>query len=67
MKSNTTKYDNLAADVQSRKNAGGYSNVDFFIGDLKEYTVEPTEFTQEQEVSEGTSDLPFDTNSWFNA
>ena len=67
LKSNTTKYDNLAADVQSRKNAGGYSNVDFFIGDLKEYAVEPTEFTQEQEVSEDTSDLPFDTNSWFNA
>lgn len=66
LRNNSNKYDKLDADVQSRKNSGGYSNVEFFIGDLKEYVVAPTDFSQEQGISEDTSDLPFD-NSWFNA
>jgi hypothetical protein len=44
LRNNTTDYSKLDADLQERKNNGAYPTTEFFIGDLKEYTVEATNF-----------------------
>ena len=54
---NATDYSKLDADVQSSKNAGAYGTTEFFVGDLKEYVVEPTNFDT------AADDLPFQTGS----
>lgn len=52
LKNNANKLTNLEKDVNERKAAGAYSNIEFVIEGIKEYTVEPTTF---QEVS---TDIP---------
>ena len=44
LRNNTTDYSKLDADLQERKNNGAYPTTEFFVGDLKEYTVEATNF-----------------------
>lgn len=55
LKNNVTDYSNLDKEVQERKANGAYQSTDFCVCDLKEYTVESTDFTS-SELSEG---LPF--------
>ena len=50
LKNNVTDYSKLDEDVQERKNNGAYPDTEFSICDLKEYSVESTEFpTQEDD------------------
>lgn len=63
LKNNTTDYSKLDADLQERKNSGAYPNVEFVVGDLREYNVESTDFSKPSE------DLPFsaggsDSSPW---
>lgn len=66
LKNNVTDYSKLDEELQDRKAAGAYPTTEFSVCDLKEYTVESTDFS-----SNGVSDdLPFDTASespspWF--
>ena len=50
----TTDYSKLDAEVQERKANGAYLSTEFTVCDLKEYTVEATNF------SNTTSSMPFD-------
>ena len=66
LKNNVTDYSKLDEELQERKTAGAYPTTEFSVCDLKEYTVESTDFG-----SNGVNDdLPFDTASespspWF--
>lgn len=52
MKNNVSDYTKLLKDVNDRKTAGAYSTTEFIVGDLQEYVVKPTDFSE-------SSDLPF--------
>ena len=66
LKNNVTDYSKLDEELQDRKAAGAYPTTEFSVCDLKEYTVESTDFG-----SNGVNDdLPFDTatespSPWF--
>lgn len=66
LKNNVTDYSKLDEELQERKTAGAYPTTEFSVCDLKEYTVESTDFG-----SNGVNDdLPFDTapespSPWF--
>jgi hypothetical protein len=45
LKNNITSYDRLKAEIESTKNNGGLSNVEFSFDELHEYQVVPTNFT----------------------
>lgn len=45
LKNGVTDYAKLAADVEQRKGMGAYPNTEFQICELKEYSVEATDFT----------------------
>lgn len=45
LKNNINDYSKLDKDVQERKAAGAYSTTEFVVGDLKEYKVEATNFS----------------------
>ena len=49
-----TNYSKLDEDLQKRKAAGAYPTTEFTVCDLKEYTVEATDFN-----STNSSDMPF--------
>lgn len=51
----TTDYSKLDVDLQERKAAGAYPTTEFTVGDLKEYNVEATNFS---DPASGT-DMPF--------
>lgn len=44
LKNGVQDYSKLDKDLQDRKAAGAYATTEFFVGDLKEYTVEATSF-----------------------
>lgn len=48
-------YSKLDKDLQDRKNAGSYSTTEFYVGDVKEYTVKATNFAPNAD----NSDMPF--------
>lgn len=54
LRNNVNDYSKLDADVQERKNNGAYSTTEFVVGDLKEYTVEATDFSKQT-----APDMPF--------
>ena len=54
LKNNITDYSRLDKDLQERKAAGAYPTTEFEVGDLKEYNVESTDFSDS-----GTADVPF--------
>lgn len=65
LKYGVNDYSYLDKDLQSRKDAGAYPNTEFSVCELKEYTVEATDFN----TVESSSDLPFDSDNlspWFN-
>lgn len=45
LKNNITDYSRLDKDLQERKAAGAYPTTEFTVGDLKEYNVEATDFS----------------------
>ena len=47
-------YSEIDKDLQERKNAGAFSNVEYDINPFREYTVEATDFN-----NSGSSDMPF--------
>ena len=55
LKNNITDYSKLDADLQERKAAGAYPTTEFTVGDLKEYDVEATDFSN----SSAAGDMPF--------
>lgn len=55
LKNNITDYSKLDKDLQERKAAGAYPTTEFTVGDLKEYNVEATDFSN----SASSSDMPF--------
>ena len=58
LKNNITDYSKLDADLQERKAAGAYPTTEFTVGDLKEYNVESTDFSN----SGASGDIPFPPN-----
>ena len=61
-------YDKLSEDVQSAKDNGAYPNTEFVIADLQEYTVQATNFNNN---NNDNGDMPFDgeapaATDWFN-
>ena len=54
LKNNITDYSKLDKDLQDRKAAGAYPTTEFTVGDLKEYNVEATNFSNSD-----SSDMPF--------
>ena len=46
LKNSVTDYSSLDKEIQSRMEAGGYSNTEFSAEPLHEYTVEPTDFNE---------------------
>ena len=61
-------YDKLAEDVQTNKDNGAYPNTEFVIADLQEYTVQATNFNNN---NNDNGDMPFDgeapsSTDWFN-
>ena len=54
LKNNITDYSKLDADLQERKAAGAYPTTEFTVGDLKEYDVESTDFS-----NSGADNAPF--------
>lgn len=67
LKNNVTDYSKLDKDLQERKSNGAYPDTEFSVCDIKEYTVESTDFT-------GTTtndETPFgednsSSSPWFN-
>lgn len=65
LKNNITDYSGLDVDMQTRKANGAYPSTEFEVCDLKEYSVEATDFTTTSTQESGT---PFETDSsspWF--
>ena len=68
LKNNVTDYSKLDEELQERKVAGAYPTTEFSVCDLKEYTVESTDFSDNTR----NEDLPSDVSStgapspWFN-
>lgn len=60
VKNNVTDYSKLDEDLQNRKQNGAYPTTEFSICDLKEYTVESTTFTPNNQ------EMPNMTSPWFN-
>lgn len=55
LKNNITDYSKLDADLQDRKAAGAYPTTEFVVGDLREYNVEATNFSN----APASGDMPF--------
>lgn len=55
LKNNINDYSKLDKDLQDRKAAGAYPTTEFIVGDLKEYNVEATDFSN----SGSGTDMPF--------
>lgn len=62
LKNSVTDYSRLDAELQERKAAGAYPTTEFEVCDLKEYTVESTDFNNNPEPS---SDMPMQDSPWF--
>lgn len=56
LKNGVTDYSKLDAELQDRKDNGAYSNTEFSVCDLKEYTIEATEFSAQEAT---TAETPF--------
>ena len=65
LKNNITDYSGLDVDMQTRKANGAYPSTEFEVCDLKEYSVESTDFTS---TSTQEDKAPFEMDSsspWF--
>ena len=55
LSNSTTDYGKLDTDLQERKAAGAYPTTEFIVGDLREYNVETTNFSN----APASGDMPF--------
>lgn len=63
LRNSISDYSKLDKDLQERKAAGAYSTTEFKVEALKEYTVEPTNFSEANDLpfqEAGTSSSPWD-------
>ena len=58
LKNNITDYSKLDKELQERKNAGAYPTTEFSTCDLKEYTVESTDFNKTEDTDDIFSNTP---------
>ena len=58
LKNNITDYSKLDEELQERKNAGAYPTTEFSTCDLKEYTVESTDFNKAEDTDDIFSNTP---------
>ena len=58
LKNNITDYSKLEEELQERKNAGAYPTTEFSTCDLKEYTVESTDFNKTEDTDDIFSNTP---------
>ena len=65
LKNNVTDYSKLDTDLQNRKAAGAYPTTEFVVGNLREYSVEATDFSNASTVenSENNNESPWDFGS----
>lgn len=63
LKSNISDYSNLDKDLQDRKNNGAYPTTEFSVCDLKEFAVEPTNFSDK--INNTESPLDEAPSNWF--
>lgn len=66
LKNSVTDYSKLDAELQDRKAAGAYPTTEFEVCDLKEYTIEPTDFNNNTTQTESPFDMPVQSSSWFD-
>ena len=66
LKNSVTDYSKLDAELQDRKAAGAYPNTEFEVCDLKEYTIEPTDFNNNTTQTESPFDMPVQSSPWFD-
>lgn len=66
LKNSVTDYSKLDAELQDRKAAGAYPTTEFEVCDLKEYTIEPTDFNNNTTRTESPFDMPVQTSPWFD-
>lgn len=62
LKNGVTNYSYLAKTIKDRQEAGGYPNTVFETGNLREYSLEPTNFTSKNEVQSAE-----EITDWLNA
>lgn len=62
LKNNVTNYSELDKKLQEKKANGAYPTTEFSVCDLKEYTVEPTDFATNKSELHSTPDDPY---PWF--
>ena len=58
LKNNITDYSKLEEELQERKSAGAYPTTEFSTCDLKEYTVESTDFNKAEDTDDIFSNTP---------
>ena len=61
LKNNVSNYSRLEEELNSRKSNGAYPTTEFEVCELKEFTVEPSTFTETTQESAPAVDMP----SWF--
>lgn len=66
LKNSVTDYSRLDAELQERKAAGAYPTTEFEVCDLKEYTIEPTDFNNNTTQTESPFDMPVQSSPWFD-
>lgn len=66
LKNSVTDYSKLDAELQDRKAAGAYPTTEFEVCDLKEYTIEPTDFNNNTTQTESPFDMPVQSSLWFD-
>lgn len=66
LKNSVTDYSKLDAELQDRKAAGAYPTTEFEVCDLKEYTIEPTDFNNNTTQTESPFDMPVQSSPWFD-
>ena len=66
LKNSVTDYSRLDAELQERKAAGAYPTTEFEVCDLKEYTIEPTDFNNNTNQKESPFDMPVQSSPWFD-
>lgn len=62
LKNSVTDYSSLDKEIQSRINAGGYSNTEFSVEPLHEYVVESTNFNEASSTT--STDTPESASPW---
>lgn len=66
LKNSVADYSKLDEELQNRKAAGAYPTTEFEVCDLKEYTIEPTDFNNDLTQTGSPFDMPMQPSPWFD-